>query len=91
MRRKLQQAEKDLADAKIKLADIDAKRLSLPVQISILRKELDDLQAKAIACAAEVARLRALIDSLKGDNYSGLTNDINDVDKKIAANRSRVT
>lgn len=38
LRNRLQQAEKDLADAKIRLADLEARRLALPVQISTLRK-----------------------------------------------------
>ena len=43
LRKRLQQAEKDLADAKIRLADIDAKRLSLPVVIQGLQRDLADL------------------------------------------------
>lgn len=51
LRAQLQQAERDLADAKIRLADIDAKRLALPVQIANLKGELDALLAKAKACS----------------------------------------
>lgn len=92
LRRKLQQAETDLADAKIKLADIDAKRLSLPVKIAALKKELDAFQSKSKNCADEAARLQTLIDSLKGDNnYKGLTSDISNLDAKIQVNRSKVT
>ena len=43
IRNQLQQAEKDLAEAKISLSDIDARRLALPVQISNIKQELNNL------------------------------------------------
>lgn len=91
IRRQLQQAEKDLADAKIRLADIDAKRLALPVQIANLRKELEDLQARAKSCFDQVTNLNNIINSLKSSNYTGLTKDIGDLDAKIGASRTRVS
>lgn len=91
LRKRLQDAEKDLADAKIRLADIDAVRLSLPVKIAGLQKELADLLAKAKACADEVARIQALIDNLKGNKYPDLTNQIKDLDDKIGGFRTRVS
>lgn len=38
-----------------------------------------------------MANLQAIIDNLKGDNYKGITKDINDLDNKIGTNRSRVS
>ena len=91
LRRRLQDAEKELADAKIRLAEIDALRLSLPVKIAGLQKELADLLAKAKACADEVARIQAIIDNLKGSKYPDLTNQIADLDNKIGGFRTRVS
>lgn len=51
LRNRLQQAEKALADAKIRLADLDNQRLQLPAKIQALKAELDDLQRRAQACA----------------------------------------
>jgi len=91
LRNRLQAAEKALADANIRLADLDNQRLQLPGKIQTLRAELDDLQRRAQACADEVARIQALINGLKGDKYPAITNQINDLDGKIAANRTRVS
>lgn len=91
LRNRLQAAEKALADANIRLADLDNQRLQLPGKIQTLRAELDDLQRRAQACADEVARIQALINGLKGDKYPAITNQINDLDGRIAANRTRVS
>lgn len=80
-----------MTDAKIKLADFDARRLTLPVLISNLQKELDDLQARAKACIDEVARLQALIDGLKTRDTIKLTTDIRAADDRIALSRTRVS
>lgn len=87
----MQQAEKDLADVKIRLSDLDSRRLTLPSTIANLRRELDDLQRRLKACQDEVARLQALIDSLKTGNLNDLTNQIKELDNKITASRTQVS
>ncbi len=91
LRKRLQQAEKDLADAKIRLADIDAKRLSLPVVIQGLQRDLADLQSRAKTCADQLAKIQATIDAFKGNAYPDLTKQIGDIDAQININRTKVS
>lgn len=91
LRKRLQDAEKDLADAKIRLASVDALRLALPAKISGLQQELNDLQARAKACADEVTRIQGLINNLKGNKYPELTKQIKDLDDQIGPIRTRVS
>jgi chromosome segregation ATPase len=56
-----------------------------------LRQELDELNARARACSEQAARIQALINGLKGDKYPEITRQINDLDGKISASRTRVT
>lgn len=91
LRNRLLQAERALADAKIRLADLDNLRLQLPVRISTLRQELDELNARARACSEQAARIQDLINGLKGDKYPEITRQITDLDGKISASRTRVT
>ena len=91
MRNQLQQAEKALADAKIKLADFDSRRLTLPTLISNLQKEVNDLNQRAQACKDELARLQAELDALKTGDSNRLTNEIANLDSQINQNRVQVS
>ena len=91
LRNQLQQAEKALADAKIKLADFDSRRLTLPTIISNLQRELDDLQKRAQNCKDELARLQAALDALKSGESSRLVSEIANLDNQINQNRVQVS
>lgn len=73
------------------MANLDARVKVLPGLINAAQKELADLQARARACADEVARIQALIDATKGDKYTGITRQVNDLDGQITISRTRVS
>lgn len=91
LRRKLQQAEKNLVDAKNKLSGLDDTIARLPAVIAGLQNELAALQAKAKSCGDEVTRLQGLIDALKGNKYPDVTKQIGDLDSQISNARTTVS
>ena len=91
LRKRLQDAEKALADAKIKLADLDNRKLQLPVLIAALTKDLTNAQTTLQTCQAAAAQLQATIDGLKTGNLADLAKQINDLGNNISNSRTQVS
>lgn len=91
LRRKLLIAEKELADAKIRLCTIDEIIASLPNKILVVQKELAELVVRAKSCADQIIVIQATIDGLKGSKYPEITGQITALDGKISVSRTTIT
>lgn len=87
LRRKLEEAERDLADAEIKLSDIIADETRLPIIIQEVERRLLKLEDDLIDCQLDVDRIQQLIDGLEDDN---LTDRVREIEEIILSKRTEV-